>query len=248
MQKDDMSLIRLADLPTAIALLTRLPVKAGFERPALSVWAYPFAGLVLGLCAAVVASLAFWIGLSTPLVAGLWIATTVILSGAMHEDGLADCADGFWGGWEKDRRLEIMKDSQIGTYGVLALLFSVVLRWLAITAILQQGPWIGALITGEILSRAFLPALMHILPHARETGLSHAQGRPPLNAALCAVALATILGLILTGWQVIPLLIIGGLAAAVVGLIAQRKIAGQTGDVLGASQQIALLAILIALA
>lgn len=248
MQKDDTSLLNAGDILTAIALLTRLPVKAEFDRSAQAVWAYPLAGLFVAALAGVVVTVALWLGLAAPFAAGLWIAATMIMTGAMHEDGLADCADGFWGGWEPARRLEIMKDSQIGTYGVLALVLSVGLRWLAVWVLIENGTWFWALLTIEGLSRAAMPMLITQLPHARDTGLSHAQGRPALNSALLAIGLAAAIAFLMIGWVVFKLIILGGVAAVLMGWLAHRKIGGQTGDVLGATQQVTCLVMLVALA
>lgn len=248
MQKDDMSLVTLGDFRTGVALLTRIPVKAEFDRSAQAAWAYPLVGLVVGVIAALVVAILLWLGVTPALAAGFWIATTVVLTGAMHEDGLADCADGFWGGFDKARRLEIMKDSQIGSYGVLALVLSVGLRWMAIWALLQTGTWVWALIALEVLSRATMPAVMHALPHARQTGLSHAQGRPSMQTAGVAIAIALFVGFVLLGWVVLKLAILLGAATVASGFLAQRKIGGQTGDVLGATQQVLLVLGLLAIA
>ena len=101
----------------------------------------------------------------------------MITTGAMHEDGLADTVDGLWGGWTRDRRLEIMKDSHIGTYGVLALIVSAGLRWSVLAGLLTLGA--GPVVAIAVLSRASMPALMAALPNARGDGLAHKVGAPP---------------------------------------------------------------------
>ena len=247
MQKDDTSLATFGDIRTSVALLTRIPVKAEFDRSAEAAWAYPLVGLPVGLITAIIVGLLLWMGVAAPIAAGIWIAITVVLTGAMHEDGLADCADGFWGGFEKARRLEIMKDSQIGTYGMLALILSLGIRWMCIATILAAGGWLWPLLAMEVLSRATMPAIMHSLPHARESGLSHAQGRPPMNAAWLAVGLAFAIGLVCLGWAVFWLAVLLGLATFALGALAQGKIGGQTGDVLGATQQVLMVIGLIVL-
>lgn len=248
MQKDDTSRISVADIWTSIALLTRIPVQARFDRPAQAAWAYPLAGLPVALLAAIVVFVVLWLGVAPALAAGLWIATTAILTGAMHEDGLADCADGFWGGFEKSRRLEIMKDSQIGTYGVLALLLSTGLRWFAVMSLIEGGAWFWPLLALEILSRATMPAMMHHLPHARDTGLSHAQGQPPQTTAMMAAALGFGLCFLCLGWVAIKLALLTALLSFGAAQLAKHKIGGQTGDVLGATQQLVLITGLLALA
>ncbi|WP_204114910.1 adenosylcobinamide-GDP ribazoletransferase [Shimia biformata] len=244
-QKPD---IRAGDIAVALALLTRLPLRADFSRGAAAAWAYPLAGVVLAMLAGVMCWLLMALGLPPTLAAAAWLFATIVLSGAMHEDGLADCADGFWGGWEKARRLEIMKDSRIGTYGVLALGLSLLCRWAALTVILTVPGWGLALIGVAALSRAAMPALMTALPHARSDGLSRAQGRPSRQQALVAVAIGCGAAILGAGWGGIALIVVALLATGCCALIARSKIGGQTGDVLGATQQVCEIALLATLA
>ncbi len=248
MRNDGMSLVHWGDFQTAIALLTRLPVPAEFTRSAGASWAYPFAGWLVAALAGVVVTIALWLGIAAPLAAGLWLIATVVMTGAMHEDGLADCADGFWGGWDPARRLEIMKDSQIGTYGVLGLVMMMGLRWGAVWLLIEDGRWFWAMLAVEGLSRAVMPLVMHALPHARDTGLSHAQGQPSLPTALLALVVGGFGALLLVGWIALLLWAVAGLACAGMIVLAKQKIAGQTGDVLGATQQVAAVAMLLVLA
>ena len=248
MQKDDMSVVTLGDIRTAIALLSRIPVKAEFDRSAKAAWAYPLAGIAVSLIAGLITMIGLWIGLSAPIAAALWIGATIVLTGAMHEDGLADCADGFWGGFEKARRLEIMKDSQIGTYGVLALVLAIGLRWLLTAALIAADNWFWSLLAIETLSRAIMPLIMHALPHARSDGLSHAQGRPPLNAVSIAVGVGFVIALLCLGWGAFKIAVLLAVSTAAIAKLADIKIGGQTGDVLGASQQIAMIIGLMTLA
>ncbi len=247
MPQDDTRLAIPADIATALALLTRLPVQAAFERGARAAWAYPVTGLALALLAALPTALLLWFGVA-PLLAGLvFVALQVILTGAMHEDGLADSADGLWGGWERARRLEIMKDSHIGSYGVLALILSLGARILAVGLILEQTGWLWPLLAVAMLSRATMPALMAALPHARDTGLSHAQGRATQETALLAAGLAALAALLLCGLSGIGLALLAALSALCCAAIARTKIGGQTGDILGATQQVTEIALLLAL-
>ena len=243
-----MSAPQFKDVATALALLTRFPVKAEFDRTAEASWAYPLAGTVLGTFAALITAIAMWLGVDPMLAAGIYLAATVFMSGAMHEDGLADTADGFWGGWDPARRLEIMKDSSIGAYGVIALILSLITRWAAVWLLIDGGWWFFPLIAIETLSRSAMPALMHALPNARDTGLSQSQGRPDMATAGLAIAGASVLSLLMIGLTTIPLLIFGTLAATGMTLLAKAKIGGQTGDVLGATQQITAIVLLMVLA
>jgi len=130
--RNDDGPIRTGDIPAAIGLLSRLPVPVDTDlatrRGARAAWAYPLAGLVVGALAGLVAQVALWLGLPPSIAALLALAAMIAITGALHEDGLADSADGLWGGWDRARRLEIMKDSRIGTYGVLALGLTLLLR------------------------------------------------------------------------------------------------------------------------
>ncbi|MEL6913388.1 MAG: adenosylcobinamide-GDP ribazoletransferase [Pseudomonadota bacterium] len=235
--------IALRDVPAALGLLTRLPVSVDGDwataRGARSAWAYPLAGLAVGACLVLVVTAASWLGLPAGLSAALALGAGTVMTGALHEDGLADSVDGLWGGWTQARRLEIMKDSRIGTYGVLALIFVVLASWLAVAELVQAAP-LWALVALPVASRAVMPALMR-LPPARPGGVSATVGQPPVAAVWMAAALGA--GALLPlGWD--------GLAAGIVILavalgirsLALRKIGGQTGDILGAAQQLTQLA------
>ena len=251
MEKDDAKLIAPVDLPAALGLLTRLPVRvdtdAAVARGAASAWAYPLVGAMLGTGAAVLATLGGAIGLPAQLTAGLLLAYSIILTGAMHEDGLADSADGLWGGWDKARRLEIMKDSHIGVYGVCAIALSLILRWAALVEIVQMGAYWAVLIAVSALSRVGMVLLMAQMPNARGGGLSQSVGRPSVQTMWVAVGVAAILAVVCG----LPIAILTASAATLAcGLIARTKIGGQTGDILGATQQmneIALLATAVVL-
>ncbi|MCA0043049.1 adenosylcobinamide-GDP ribazoletransferase [Celeribacter litoreus] len=238
---------KLSDAATALALMTRIPVRATFERTSEATWAFPLAGLAVGLVAGAVATIAGWFGLGASLIAGFALSALVITTGAMHEDGLADCADGFWGGFEKLRRLEIMRDSRIGAYGVIALILGLLIRFTALSQLAHEDLIVTAMIAAALLSRAPLPALMMLLPPARSDGLSVKTGRPPCEAAALALIVAFALAWIVVGFvpAVIASAAIAGTAFAA-ARIAMTKIGGQTGDVLGATQVLCEIAALTA--
>ncbi|WP_264212937.1 adenosylcobinamide-GDP ribazoletransferase [Leisingera thetidis] len=247
MRKND---IQAKDILLALVLLTRLPLPhlppGAFQRHARAVWAFPLAGLAVALPAVLVASLALTAALPAVVAAGLALAVQVMLTGAMHEDGLADTADGLWGGFTRERRLEIMQDSRIGAYGVIALILGLGLRWSALSVLIQTaGPWV--LLPLAMTSRAVMPTLMAALPNARAAGLSQTVGRPRALPCLLAVLLAIVLSLPLIGAAAIGITLSMGAAALGMGALAKAKIGGQTGDILGASQQIAEIAGLLAL-
>jgi adenosylcobinamide-GDP ribazoletransferase len=247
MMKNDQGLVKASDFPLALALLTRLPVHVGsFERGAKAAWAYPLAGLLTGGLAGLAGLAALWAGLAASVSALISLSILIILTGAMHEDGLADTADGFWGGWDPARRLEIMKDSRIGSYGVIALFLSLSGRWAALWMLFEMGPSVAlaGLLIAPMLSRATMPALMAALPHARDHGLSHSTGHPDPATAALGAGLAFGLGFLLLGWGVFGAVFWAALLAFAMGRMARAKIGGQTGDVLGATQQITEIAVL----
>lgn len=236
-----------SDLLSAFALLSRLPLPNHQGTGAASAWAWPVVGAVLGAFGAAVAGGAQWLGVTPAVTAALVLALGAMLTGGLHEDGLSDTADGLYGGWTRERRLEIMKDSRVGSYGVLALVLVTLARWSALTALLVHGGYAPALVTAGALSRAPMAVLMALLPNARGAGLSHATGRPSPATALAGLVLAAVVAVALIGWGAVPMLF------AVLGVTlwlaytALRRIGGQTGDILGAAQQLAEVACLTVL-
>ena len=228
----------LDDLWSGFALLSRLPVPDHHGSGADSAWAWPLVGAVLGGIAALVGGVALWLGFTPGVVAGLVLTLGAILTGGLHEDGLSDTADGLFGGWTRERRLEIMKDSRVGSYGVLALVLITLIRWSALTTILAGGsPWV--LVAVGAISRAPMAVVMSALPNARDNGLSHATGRPSGTVALAGVALAVGIALLFAGWGMVAMLMLVAAVTALLARSAQARIGGQTGDILGATQQLA---------
>ncbi|RIA01164.1 adenosylcobinamide-GDP ribazoletransferase [Cereibacter sphaeroides] len=239
---------RWADVQLALALLTRLPLPGQSlpDRGAGAAWAWPLAGVAVGGLAALTAAAALALGLPATVAAALALAVQALATGAMHEDGLADTADGLWGGWTRERRLEIMKDSRTGSYGVAALVLVGLLRWSALAAALGGG--VALLVAAAVLSRVPMVGLMALLPNARGAGLAQSLGRPDRRQAALAAAVGLGLALLLTGPAALVLAAAGGAAALALGLVARAKIGGQTGDILGASQQLSEAAVLVAAA
>ena len=236
------------DLWSAMALLTRLPVPDHVSRGAGAAWAWPIVGAVLGGLAAVVVVMASGIGLPSGVAAAFGLIVPAVLTGALHEDGLADTADGFFGGQSPERRLEIMKDSHIGSFGTLALVLVTLVRWSALSALCASGHATVALIIAGAASRVPMVVLMAALPSARATGLSHLVGRPTLQSASIAAGLGLLVSLVLSVSASLWLVPVLGALTALIGVLALRRIGGQTGDVLGASQQLADAACLAVLA
>ena len=240
----------VTEIRIAVALSTILPV--GPQAPvndgeiARASWALPVAGLLVGLAGAMIYSLARMTGLTAGPAAMLAVAATILITGAIHEDGLADTADGFGGGRTPDRKLDIMRDSRIGTYGACALILSVALRWSALAAIGTPGSVAVALSVSHAAGRAVLPMFMWLVPPARSDGLSAGAGQPSSQSALIAVGLGMfclIFGLGPSGAIIGVILLL--LAGLIMGWLTMRHVAGQTGDILGAMEQIGEITIVL---
>jgi len=240
----------VADLRMAASFVTILPVAS--SKPAAdgavarATWALPLAGLLVGVAGAFVYKVASRFGLTPNLAALLALATTALITGALHEDGLADTADGLGGGRTRDRKLEIMRDSRIGTYGVCALVLSFGLRWSALATI--ASPWAVtlALCAAHAAARAGVPAFMSLVPPARPDGLSASAGVPPGRSVAIAFALGTLaLALALGPAKALVGLILLSLAGLLLARLAIRQIGGQTGDILGAFEQTGEILILL---
>jgi len=230
------------DLAFCFVFFTRLPVPVPVSiaeaRLASSIWAVPLAGLAVAVLSAAAYALALALGLVPGVAAALGLAVGVVATGGLHEDGLADTADGFGGGSDRERKLLIMRDSRIGTYGACALVLGLLMRWSSLAAIAEPLAVLAALVASHTAARAILPGFMHALPPARAEGLSANAGMPTFGVALTAailgaVALFLCLGL-QAGFVVLALL---SLAALAMGWLCRRQVGGQTGDILGALEQ-----------
>jgi len=234
---------RLAELLAAAAFLTRVPLPLGGKEPARplgdTVWAFAAVGLGVGGFGAAALIAASWLGLHPLASALIAVAAMVLVTGALHEDGLADVADGFGGGATIEAKLAIMRDSRIGAYGVLALIFSVAVRATAVAGMAGPGSAALALIVCAAASRAAVGAAMAWMTPARPDGLAAAAGQASPERAMAGVALAALAAFLLLGGAAWGAL--GGAAAGgfVMGWIGKRQIGGHSGDVLGAIQQTA---------
>lgn len=249
---------------TAI-FMTRVPLPwrghIGTPRLARAQWSLPVIGALIGGFSGLIVWGGASIGLPALAAAFIAVGATALLTGALHEDGLADCADAFGGGQNKDQKLEILRDSRIGTYGGVALVCALGLRATLFAALAASGWWVvPCLAAAAAVSRGLIPAAMRISRPVRRDGLGTMAGIPSTFVAATAGLLALAAALAV-GWPMSGLLI--GLAggpwaglvalaaattfAAAVHVLAWRQIGGYTGDVLGASQQVSELAFLAAL-
>ena len=240
---------RPSDLAAAAGFLTLFPVprRIGCGSPN-SAWAWPVVGAILGGAAGAIAEFSISLGVSEFVAAALALTFLVAATGALHEDGLADTADGLWGGSTAEGRLKIMRDSRVGTFGIVAIGLFFLGRWTGIADLVGSYTAIGALAATCSVSRAVMAAAMHLVPPAKNDGLSASMGAPCRNAAIGGIAAAAAISVVCVGWNAIPMLALAGAAAVPVCFIALRRIGGQTGDVLGAAQQCAECAALVFLA
>ena len=239
-----------ADFLAATAFFTRLPVDpraAGEWRLADSAWAFPLVGTGIGGAAALAFLLAQLIGLASWPAASIAVLAGIALTGALHEDGLADTADGFFGGRDREEKLAILRDSRHGTYGVLAIVLSLLLRAAALAGIGDAIHAGLALIAAHAASRAALPTAMMGLTPARRDGLGAMAGTPRAGGVIAAalIGAATALAALGPARGAMALCLTGVIVFALAEL-ARRQIGGYTGDVLGAFQQVGEIAILLA--
>ena len=237
-------------LVCAVQFLTRLPTPrlANFEPAWITRSAryFPLVGQLVGVLSALVwlAAGRLWPGLPAAVLA---VAAAVLVTGGFHEDGLADSADGLGGGQDPARRLAIMKDSRVGSYGVLALVLALSLR-IALLASLSPLAGALALVCAHGGARAAAVAVMALLPYAGDP--QAAKVKPAPQGVRPAEAL---FALVLGAWPLVFLgpaqallaVALAAVAATAMALLARRLIGGITGDVLGAVEQLAEIALLL---
>ncbi|WP_419902701.1 adenosylcobinamide-GDP ribazoletransferase [Kiloniella sp.] len=245
--------------------MTRIPVPYPADnqgnptsRPlAEASWAFPLVGLVVGASASFILIIAEFFHLPVYASALLAITTTILITGALHEDGLADVADGFGGAHKRERKLEIMKDSMIGSYGALALCISVLLRTVLIGSLLEWGTQdqiigdqaggvpaylngaISVIIAAHIIGRGYAPLIMSHLPLARSEGLAAMASKPKLRSSYGGFLLTLLI--VFTLLPTLSAAIVLSLALLVIILLSwlsMKQIGGYTGDVLGAGVQL----------
>ena len=238
----------IADIRAAVTFLTRLPVGGPHRALNACAWAFPVAGLAVGLIGGAVFWLAGWAGLSPWIAAFLTLTATALATGALHEDGLADAADGLGAGGTVERRLEIMRDSRVGGYGALALILATGVKASAIAAFPSGLAGAAAIAALHMLSRAALPAVMALLRPASASGVAASVGRPGAGAALVAwiVGVGGSIALLgpCAGFVAIAAAFGAGLA---VGLMLRRALGGYNGDTIGLLEQLCEIAIMLAL-
>jgi adenosylcobinamide-GDP ribazoletransferase len=249
----------IADLARSVAFLSRIPVPDRFflgqnGSYSRAVWAFPIAGLLIAIVPALVlyTMSRFGDALVASLVA---LSLMTIVTGALHEDGLADAADGLGGGRDKDHALLIMKDSRIGSYGVVALILSFALRAASLAALVRVDAGLAAMamLAAASVSRAAMIWHWSALPPARDNGVAAAVGAPEDKARNIALLTGAIIGVFLIAlhlglWGGLFAVLLAAGAGSAFTRFVRRKLGGHTGDTIGATQQICEIALMTALA
>lgn len=238
----------VSGLRTAASFLTRVPLHRDGEIDlAGSVPWFPVVGLLIGLVGGGVFALASEV-LTPAVSAALALVVTALVTGAFHQDGLADIADAFGGGWDREQRLAILKDSRHGTYGVMALVLSTAVQLSALAS--MTAAWgLAALIAAHPLARSAVLGVLLTARPARPEGLGtdYAAG---LRRGVVAVGAGVGVGVTafaLGPWAA-PAVAAVTLTTVSVVVLAHRKIGGISGDVLGAIEQVAEGAVLVMIA
>ncbi|HEY0912827.1 MAG TPA: adenosylcobinamide-GDP ribazoletransferase, partial [Bradyrhizobium sp.] len=180
------------DISLAVGLLTRVPmphpVSATPDGMARAQRAFPLVGALVGLVVGLVDQCLLGVGIPALAAAALALGASAALTGALHEDGLADVGDGFGGGRDRAAKLSIMRDSRLGTYGAIVLLVGFAAK-LSALASLPVAAIIPALVVAHALARAAIPVLAANMPFARDDGLGKSAGRPGMAGAMTAVVI-----------------------------------------------------------
>jgi adenosylcobinamide-GDP ribazoletransferase len=230
----------------ALTFLTRISVAKTRDFSGLtlagSVWAFPVIGILTGGIAALGYAVAVTLGLTHSIAAWIAIAGLLLLTGGLHEDGLADMADGMAHGRDREQKLAIMRDSRIGSYGVLALIAVLAIRANAMAAFDANATMVCAFVAAAAASRALMVIAMHTLPPARMDGLAAHAGKPTLRRTAIAACIA--ITLLITAHALLSGLAVLAASYVVIRHIALTRLGGITGDVLGALQQVSEAALL----
>jgi len=235
---------RVNGLRAAIAFLTRVPASAPSDAGGTSLAWFPVVGALIGLAGAMAYAVAL---LRVPplLAAALAAAALVALTGALHEDGLADSADAWGGGSNREDALRILHDPAHGTYGVVALVLVLLLRVSAVAAMTASSALL-LLPAAHALSRASMVAVLVTTPPARSGGLAAMFGTlASRRASVTALAGGLVIGLAFAGPIALAFAAVVGSGAWLVRRLALRSIGGVTGDVLGAVQQVTETVVLV---
>lgn len=233
----------------ALSFFTRLPIgKRDLSGVSLagSVWAFPLVGAIIGLCGGMVYISSLYLSISPVVAAWLAVFSQIILTGGLHEDGLADTADGLASGRTIEQKLAIMKDSRIGSYGVIALIIALSIRANSIASFPVSLQTLLIFVIVGACSRGCIVVLMRALPSAKADGLAKSSGRPSYERTI-ATLLFALCSLLFIGNFLTVILAVSALTALcfIIYNIAKNNFGGITGDIYGATQQISEVLLLV---
>ncbi len=237
---DVRGVVRLTGLLASIQFLTRIPIRLRREPDvAAGVRWFPVVGALIGAAVGGIAA-GLWYLVPPVVAAAVAVLLGVLITGAFHEDGLADVADAFAGGMTIERRLEILKDSRHGSYGVAALCGSIVIRIVCIGSLPGPAAMFAAAVAAHAIARGAAVGLMGVAPLATHRGLCADYGQATSRGtASIAVGLGLIIGGVAVGWWVAALAAVVVVSIAATRWLSMRKIGGISGDVLGTCEQVA---------
>jgi adenosylcobinamide-GDP ribazoletransferase len=246
---------RFGELLTAARFFTRLPLGAA-DPPAAgalaqAAWAFPVVGGVVGILCAIAYAIANALAFPPLAAALVAVGAGALVTGGLHEDGLADTADGLGGGADRADKLAIMRDSRSGAFGVLALVFSVGLRAAAVAALAGGGSGLvlAVFVAAHAVGRGGLAAVMAVAPRARLDGLAAEAGRPDGETMAAALVLSALIALVALGFRAgFGAMLLAAIVMTTITVLARRQVGGYTGDVLGAIEQGGETAMLLAAA
>ncbi|WP_165311442.1 adenosylcobinamide-GDP ribazoletransferase [Vibrio ziniensis] len=240
-----------------LQFITRIPVPQSwtsdydFDQTYRGVVTFPIVGAILGIIAAAISvTLYMGLGWNSPLSAVTYVFSLALLTGGFHLDGLADTCDGIFSARTPERMLEIMKDSRLGTHGALALFFVLTLKILTVTQILDTEPEEALLILviAPCISRAWMSLLMYKQNYARESGLGHIYiNRISSHQFYLTLAIGAAIASWMLGWQSLIAFCVTGGFALIYRRYINNTIGGQTGDTLGAGNELFELCFLMAM-
>ena len=232
------------DFRTAASILTRIPMphqESDTARPlASSYWAFPLIGVVVAGIAALPAMILYSFSIPATVLAAVMLAIAAVVTGGLHEDGLADLADSFGGG-DSESRLHIMRDSRIGAFGVLALIFTIAINLACLADLAMDGMTaiLGAWVAASVVSRSMMALQSHYYPAPdTTTGFSASVGQPDQRTMLISLGGGFIISVLFIGPAVALIgFALSALATLGLGMFINRHIGGVNGDSLGATQQ-----------
>lgn len=229
----------MLDMGTTVSFMTRIPVPSASAAPSNLARSHRIFPLIAAGIGSIIGLVYFILAkMNVPALAAAAIAMGVsaALTGALHEDGLADTADGFGGGRDKAAKLEIMRDSRLGTYGALALFVAFVTRVAALAA-LPPAQAVAALAVAYAIGRSALTVLAATMPYARSDGLAAHAGRPGTQAVITSIGISLAVAIVLLPLPLVAAaILIAAATAGAVAMLAMQQIGGHTGDVLGAAE------------